>query len=1011
MKRDHLAFLLFLSASLLIPAMLAAQNHGATIPDRTPQYVPDQLLVRYKENASITTSQKANLRVGAKLKASFSIIPGLQLVQLQAGTDFGRALASYRSDPNVLYAEPNYIRKALDSTPNDLYYLDLWNMHNTGQKISFPYITSDPNNGIPGADIHALEAWGITTGSSDVVIGLIDTGVDYNHEDLAANMYRNQSDCNNNGVDDDGNGYIDDCYGIDALDGTSDPIDQVGHGTHVAGIMGAIGNNSLGVTGVNWNVRILTCKFLGFSGGTDDGAIACLNYMAAMKDKGVNIVATNNSWGGYGYSQALYDAIDAQRQRGVLFVAAAGNSSSDNDGTSPLYPASFSLDNIISVAASTYTDSMAYFSSFGAHSVHIAAPGYRILSTTPHNTYSFYDGTSMATPHVTGVAALLAAQDKTRNWNTIRNLILSSGDKLSSLNSIVTQSRLNAFNAMICNNRTLSVPTLPGSAGVLANVGEPLSIAELNINCGSPGGNLQVSINPGGTSVTLLDDGNAPDKNASDGTYTGQWIPPSPGLYTLSYPGGQIVTVAADPYSYTPSAFQYRNFTGTNLRLNDYTYAFVQSPFPLSFGGGAHEGVYVMDNGYLSFDSLLPQTGQAMPYKYATTIIAPYWDDLVPTATGKVYWTVNGTAPSRELVIEWRNMGHSGCKTDGSESATFQVVFFENSTNVLFNYLKTAFGGTCTANDNGTMASIGMQLAATTAKQYSFQKASLADNTAIMWSAMLPTNPAPSITEVFPQSWVADVFDFYVDITGKNFGNNSVLLVNGSPRTTYVFSSSEIYGVISASDLAVPGTLQLSVFNGLPGGGPSASAAFPVKADDFTVSTSASSVSVRSGQSASFTAYVYSNPAFYDGVTLTCSGLPANATCKFDPASILAGGYSIVTISTAVTTTASLKHESAMSGMREALLLMPLAGLVVIAIPRRSKKKTVGLVMLAAIVLLACSSCGGGGGSTAGNPPSTTPPPGPGTNPTSSPGVYTISITATSGAIKHSATVSLTVTK
>ena len=286
---------------VLCSILAHAQNHGATVPDRAPHYVPNQLLVRFKPTASSSVSLKVHRRAGATVRASYSIVPGLQLVQLQAGTNFNQALNSYRSDPSVLYAEPNYIRKPLDSTPNDLYYPDLWNLHNSGQKISFPYPTNDPSSGTPGDDIHALEAWAITTGSPKVVIGLIDTGIDYNHEDLSANVYRNTADCNNNGIDDDGNGYIDDCYGIDTLDNTSDPMDQVGHGTHVAGIMGAVGNNGIGVTGVNWNVRILTCKFISFNGGTDDGAIACLNYMATMKDRGVNIVATNNSWGGYGF--------------------------------------------------------------------------------------------------------------------------------------------------------------------------------------------------------------------------------------------------------------------------------------------------------------------------------------------------------------------------------------------------------------------------------------------------------------------------------------------------------------------------------------------------------------------------------------------------------------------------------------------------------------------------------------------------------------------------------------
>ena len=281
----------------------------------------------------------------------------------------------------------------------------------------------------------------MTTGSKDVVVAVIDTGIDYTHPDLSANMFRNEPDCNSNGIDDDGNGQIDDCFGIDTANNDSDPMDDNHHGTHVAGTIGAVGNNGLGVVGVNWTVRLMACKFLSASGsGTTADAIDCLEYVKLMKDRGVNIVATNNSWGGGGFSQALFDAIEAHRARGILFIVAAGNEFSNND-TTPSYPASYSLSNILAVAATTRTDALASFSNFGRRSVHLGAPGSEILSTTPGNTYSIFSGTSMATPHVTGVAALLAAQDPTRDWRVIKNLILAGGDTLPSLVNTITQKR------------------------------------------------------------------------------------------------------------------------------------------------------------------------------------------------------------------------------------------------------------------------------------------------------------------------------------------------------------------------------------------------------------------------------------------------------------------------------------------------------------------------------------------------------------------------------------------
>ena len=263
-----------LSPLILAPYVLSQSTPPPgrpSMPDRTPQYVPNQLLVRFRTTAAASGAAQAHARAKAKEVKRYANLPGLQLVQLDPGVDLNAALASYRSDPSVLYAEPNFIRKTLDNTPNDTYFHDLWNMHNTGQPILFPFPpVSGPTNAVPGADIHALEAWGITTGSSSVVIGLVDTGIDVNHEDLAANVYRNEADCFNDGIDHDGNGYINDCNGFNVLDGNNDLTDVPDHGTHVAGIMGAVGNNGIGVTGVNWNVKIITCKFLGVNGGTDE---------------------------------------------------------------------------------------------------------------------------------------------------------------------------------------------------------------------------------------------------------------------------------------------------------------------------------------------------------------------------------------------------------------------------------------------------------------------------------------------------------------------------------------------------------------------------------------------------------------------------------------------------------------------------------------------------------------------------------------------------------------------
>src|SRR5882762_9167062 len=335
--------------------LLAASSAWA---QPTHRHSPDTVLVRFAPGTPPFEQALAHALAGARPRKSFTIVEGLHVVRLPPGMPVKTALDAYRRHPAVLYAEPNWIVEH-QATPNDPHFGELWGLNNTGQ-----------SGGVPDADIDAVEAWSITTGSSDVVVAVIDTGVDYNHQDLSGNMYRNARDCNANGVDDDGNGRIDDCFGIDTVNNDSDPMDDAGHGTHVSGTIGALGNNGVGVVGVNWTVRIMACKFLDdFGSGTIDGAIDCLEYVKLMKDRGVNVVATNHSWSGGGFSQALYDAIEAHLQRGILFVAAAGNQTNDNDVT-PRYPASYSLPNVLAVAATTRTDAIAGFSNFGRRTVH-----------------------------------------------------------------------------------------------------------------------------------------------------------------------------------------------------------------------------------------------------------------------------------------------------------------------------------------------------------------------------------------------------------------------------------------------------------------------------------------------------------------------------------------------------------------------------------------------------------------------------------------------------------------
>ena len=349
----------------------------------------------------------------------------------------------------VSYVEPDFVI-APTIASNDPSRGQLWGLDNTGQ-----------SGGVVDADIDAPEAWNTTTGSRNVVVAVIDTGMDYKHPDLAANTWRNPGEVAGDGIDNDRNGFIDDVRGWDFANNDANPMDDNGHGSHVSGTIGAVGNNGTGVVGVNWQVSIMPLKFLDASGsGSTSAAVAAINYATRMRrDFGINVVATNNSWGGGGLSTALRDAIDAGAGAGILFVAAAGNESNNNDAT-PAYPASYTGTSVISVAATDRSNRLASFSNYGATGVDLAAPGVSILSTTPNNSYASYSGTSMATPHVTGTVALLAAANPQATAAQIRTAILSSTTPVAGLTGkVATGGLLNAAAALQALGAAAPAPT------------------------------------------------------------------------------------------------------------------------------------------------------------------------------------------------------------------------------------------------------------------------------------------------------------------------------------------------------------------------------------------------------------------------------------------------------------------------------------------------------------------------------------------------------------------------
>jgi subtilisin family serine protease len=449
-----------LSLLLLAIAMAGLFATGASAAvDTSRQWVPGELIVKFKPGVS--SAQKALLVQGQKVK-EFTFI-GAEHWKV-GNNSVEAAVAALEANPNVEYAEPNYLLYALE-TPTDPRFGDLWGLNNTGQ------LDDGGNAGTPDADIDAVEAWDVFTGSSSVVVAVIDTGVDYTHPDLAANAWSNPGEIAGNGIDDDSNGFIDDIHGWDFANGDNDPMDDNDHGTHCSGTIGGVANNGIGVAGVNWNVKIMGCKFLTSGGsGSTANAISCIEYATLM---GVDVMS--NSWGGGGYDAALEAAIQAAYAADIFFVAAAGNSGQDNDVTAN-YPSNYNVNNVIAVMATNNRDQRVvepgwWSSSYGATTVDIAAPGLYIWSTTPGNTYQNFSGTSMATPHVAGAMAMLRGRFPSISVDDGKALLMNLGnDAVPALSGLcITGGRLNLLKLIADPDVTLPSTVIDLAVGTAAS--------------------------------------------------------------------------------------------------------------------------------------------------------------------------------------------------------------------------------------------------------------------------------------------------------------------------------------------------------------------------------------------------------------------------------------------------------------------------------------------------------------------------------------------------------------
>ena len=439
---------------LSVPAFAAASAANAA------ESVPGEYIVRLKPNMMSTQSvQQLSQALGAYIK---STIPGQDIVVVKRPIfeTTESAVKSLAQNELVDIAEPNYIYH-MSRKPDDPMYGQLWGMKNVGQTDSAGSV------GVVGVDIDAEKAWDIETGSKKMIVAVIDTGVDFNHPDLKDNLWTNEVEFNGKpGIDDDNNGVIDDIHGYNAITGDGNAMDDQGHGSHCSGTIGAKGNDGKGIVGVNWDTRIMAVKFLDSAGsGSLENAIKAIDYATKMGAK-----VMSNSWGGGGMSQTLMDAIKRSNDAGAIFIAAAGNDSSNNDERET-YPANYDVPNIVSVAAINNKGEKADFSNYGKRKVHLGAPGVNIYSSTGGK-YDSWSGTSMATPHVSGVAALVWSHEPQMTAIQLKQRLIATVRPIASMHGKTTSGGIvNAYNAL---TNTSSPPDVNDPSNWLT---KPLSVA------------------------------------------------------------------------------------------------------------------------------------------------------------------------------------------------------------------------------------------------------------------------------------------------------------------------------------------------------------------------------------------------------------------------------------------------------------------------------------------------------------------------------------------------------
>ena len=844
-------------------------------------HVVDEVIVKFVPGSPASARASARLAAGAVAAEALSpLAEHSQVLQLGRGTTVGRALEALLRNPNVEYAEPNYLLEST-ATPNDPKFTDgtLWGMLGDASSPSNQYGSQ------------AAEVWTAGhIGSEDVYVVVIDTGVQVTHPDLAANIWTNPFDPID-GVDNDGNGFVDDVHGWDFFYDDSSVYDGLDddHGTHVAGTIGGVGGNGAGVVGVNWDVTMITAKFLGPNGGSTSTAVRAVDYATDLKNRhGLNIVATSNSWGGGGASTSLLDAIERGGDAGILFVAAAGNSNVDAD-SSPHYPSSYACDRtasgaargwdcVISVASITSSGARSSFSNYGVTSVDLGAPGSSIHSTLPENTYGSYSGTSMATPHVSGAIALCASINQ---GQTAQDLLLATLANVAPTSSMVgrtvTGGRLD-LSAMVgaCVGATAPVE---GSPSGLAATTVSTSSIDLTWTDGSTGESFQeIDVSTDGCSsftkvATVGGDAESATVVGLDpstdhcfrvragngfqgGTYSA-WSNTA-SARTFDPPPGY--TCVSEPYSWVATT------SGTSLSLGDDGSTSQAIGFSFGLYGQSASTAWVGSNGVVGLagtvnqyqNVTIPNAGQP------NGLIAAFWDDLNPGAGGTVRVLRDGAEGSRRFIASWEDVPHYSV----ANGVTFQAILEESTGDVVLQYQDVVFGSS--GYDGGRSATVGIEdHAGEFGTLISYNTATLSNGTAYRCS--LPSDVQITTTSL-PAGTTGSAYSATLSASGGD-GTNT-WDVSGLPSGLSLTDDT----ISGTPDSAGTSTVTVSVLSG-DGSSDSVDLELVVGAPVFVTTSSLDDGSTSAAYSATLAASGGTTPYTWSIVT---GSLPAGLTLSGD---------------------------------------------------------------------------------------------------------------------------------